>query len=113
MFELPEYKVYIKIDNNNQIININSSAYLKDASGWIEIDKGQGFKYQHAQNYYLKKPIKKNRKNYNYKWENNQIVECSDEEIQQNNSIKQITQLDRIEAQITYTAMMTDTLLEG
>ena len=31
MFELPEYKVYIKIDNNNQIININSSAYLKDA----------------------------------------------------------------------------------
>ena len=36
------YKVYIKINSNNRIIAVNSSAFLIDLTDWIEIDEGSG-----------------------------------------------------------------------
>lgn len=55
------YKVYIKIDSNNKIIAINSSAFISDFENWIEIDSGYGDKYHHAQGNYFPKPIYDNR----------------------------------------------------
>lgn len=51
------YKVYIKVDSNNKIITINSSAFISDPENWIEIDSGYGDKYHHAQGNYFSKPI--------------------------------------------------------
>lgn len=51
------YKVYIKVDSNNKIIAINSSAFISDLENWIEIDSGYGDKYHHAQGNYFPKPI--------------------------------------------------------
>lgn len=42
-----------------------------------------------------------------------EVVSASEREITEEKSDTEPTQLDRIEAQVTYTAMMTDTLLEG
>ena len=36
------YKVYVLSDAENNITAINSSAFLKDSGGWIEIDEGTG-----------------------------------------------------------------------
>ena len=52
------YKVYIAINNkNNQIIAIESDAFLADTSKWIFIDEGVGEKYLYAQNQYLPKSL--------------------------------------------------------
>lgn len=71
-------KVYIKVDNDNNITEITSSAFLFDPEGYICIDQGSGKdidKYAHAQNYYLAKPILDENNNYNYKYINNKIIE--------------------------------------
>lgn len=48
-----KFKVYVKVDSQNRITDINSSLYLPDAAGWTEIDEGEGDKYGHAQTLYL------------------------------------------------------------
>lgn len=113
-FENP-YIVYVKTNSNGYITAVNSSAFLTDTIGWVEIDRGYGDKYHHAQGNYFTKPIFTDDGVYYYKLIDDKIVECSTEEITEQESIKISTvpsQLDIIEAQITYTAMMTDTLLE-
>lgn len=76
-----EYIVYIKIDNKNRVIAINSSAFIADTSDWIEIDSGEGDKYHHAQGNYLDKSLVTEEGYYRYKYENNNIIERSKDEI--------------------------------
>lgn len=75
-------KVYIKLDSNNCITEINSSIFLKDISHYTYIDEGTGQKYAHAQNYYfpIEKPLKNSKGIPNYKYENGEIVELTEEE---------------------------------
>ena len=70
-----KFKVYIKINEDNNIIEINSSKFLSDTTDWIEIDEGFGDKFCHAQCNYLSKPISEFGKGWNYKYINNKIVE--------------------------------------
>ena len=115
MFEMKPYEVYIKVNEDNLITSANSSAFLFDLAGWTKIDEGFGDKYHHAQGNYFPKPIMDDRGLYRYKFENNQIIERTQEELDaiEIKIIQTPSQLDIIEAQVTYTAMMTDTLLEG
>lgn len=55
-FEMQPYIVYVKVDDQNRITVINSSAFIPDPSGWVEIDRGFGDKYHHAQGNYFDKP---------------------------------------------------------
>lgn len=48
IFNMDPYIVYVRIDDIDRIISINSSAFLTDTNGWIEIDRGFGDKYHHA-----------------------------------------------------------------
>lgn len=75
-------KVYIKIDSNNCITNIDSSIFLQDTEGWIMIDEGYGDKYSHAQGMYFpsEKPLRDMQGRCNYKYLDNKIVELTDEE---------------------------------
>lgn len=74
------YKVYIQINGNNCVIAINSNEFITDFANWIEIDRGMGDKYHHAQNNYLDYPLIDNYGAYRYKYENNTVVERSVEE---------------------------------
>ena len=69
------YKVYIKTDENGNIIAVNSSAFLADTEGWTEIDEGGGDKYHHAQNNYFDKPLADERGLYNYKLADGVVTE--------------------------------------
>ena len=71
----PKTKVYIKIDENNNIIDINSDIFIEDTEGWIFIDDGYGDKYDHAQSSYLDKPLINEDGTYNYKFINDEIIE--------------------------------------
>ena len=108
------YIVYVKLDEENRITSVNSSAFLRETDGWTEIDSGYGDKYHHAQGNYLAKPIYDYRGIYRYKLVNGKPVERTQEEMDADYVEPEVmsTQLDRIEAQALYTALMTDTLIE-
>ncbi|MFT8347677.1 hypothetical protein [Clostridium saccharoperbutylacetonicum] len=73
-------KVYVKIDSNNIITQIDSSIFLFDVEGWIQIDEGLGDRYSHAQGNYLDKPLMDMQGKYNYKLMDGKIVELTEEE---------------------------------
>ena len=73
--------VYIKLNDNGYIYCVNSSDFLADLSGWIKIDEGRGDKYHHAQSNYFPEPIITDGGAYRYKFVNGEPVECTPEEI--------------------------------
>lgn len=66
-------KVYVKINANNEIIEVGSSIFIKDLTGWIEIDEGYGDKYSHAQSQYFDKPLTNEDGTYKYTYENGKV----------------------------------------
>ena len=73
-------KVYIKLNEDNCIIEINSSIFLNDVSDYICIDEGNGDKYAHAQGNYLEEGLFDDTGKFNYKYIENKIIKLSDEE---------------------------------
>ena len=73
-------KVYVKTNENNIITTINSSIFLNNIEGYIQIDEGSGDKYAHAQGNYLDKSLVDESGRFNYKFENGQILELTEEE---------------------------------
>lgn len=76
---MDKIKVYAKLDENNVIISINSSIFLKDTTDYIEIDEGMGDKFAHAQGNYLEKGLTDEQGRYNYKYDK-KLVLLTDEE---------------------------------
>lgn len=56
-FEMQPYIVYVSPDTQNRIQAVNSSAFLRETDGWIEIDRGFDVKHHHAQGNYFPLPI--------------------------------------------------------
>lgn len=110
-----DYIVYGRTDYAGRLVDVNSSAYIRDIAEWTEIDHGVGVRYHHAQGNYLPKPITDERGIYRYKLVRGKPVERTTSEMDADYAeLKSVpTQLDRIEAQILYTALITDTLIEG
>lgn len=111
---MKEFVVYAKTNNSGYITDVNSSAFLSHVSGWTEIDSGTGDKYHHAQGNYLPGPLMTEGGAYRYKLAGGKPVECTPEEIQGQikNDTGKASWQDVMEAQVLYTAMMTDTILE-
>lgn len=109
-----EYKVYVSLQEG-YITSINSEIFLsqEEIDTMTEIDKGQGDKYAHAQSQYLEKGLFDEHGRYNYKYVDGKVIEVAEVD---KPTIKepeqQATAQDKIEAQVMYTALMTDTLLE-
>lgn len=78
---MEQYIVYVKIDSNNYITSINSSAFLTDTEGWIEIDRGCNDKCHHAQGNYFEKGLFTYSGACRYKMLNGKPVECTAEEV--------------------------------
>ena len=51
--EIQNYIVYAKVDEQNRITAISSSAFVQDPENWVQIDEGMGDKYHHAQGNYF------------------------------------------------------------
>ena len=75
------YEVYVKIDEQNRIIEINSNEFISDLTNWIKIDEGEGDKYHHAQGNYLPLPLADDRMIYHYKLVDGIPVERTQEEM--------------------------------
>lgn len=75
------YIVYVKVGDEKRITAINSSAFLVDTTGWMEIDSGYGDRYHHAQGNYFPKPIMDERGICRYKLVDGKPVERTQEEM--------------------------------
>ena len=108
-------RVYINKDSENNITSINSNIFLsqEEMDSMTEIDQGQGDKYAHAQGQYLEKGLVDEHGRYNYKYVEGKVVEVAEADKPKDvEPEQQATAQDKIEAQVMYTALMTDTLLE-
>lgn len=81
VMQRPPYIVYIKPNDSGYIVAVNSSAFLTDNTGWVEIDSGYDVKHHHAQGNYFPEPIRTRRGAYRYKLVDGAPVECTAEEI--------------------------------
>ena len=109
-------KVYIKTDDRGRILRCEGGYTTPvDLVGWQEIDEGTGDRYKLCQSHYFD-ALYTEQGVPRYKYEGGACVLRSDEELAADRDAlpkPQPSQLDRVEAQATYTAMMTDTLMEG
>lgn len=112
-------KVYVLPDSSGYITRIDggyTESNITDPENWVLIDEGNGDRYNLCQGNYFHKPIITDGGAYRYKLVDGVPVECTQEEIDQQeealNPVDEPTQADRIEAQVMYTALMTDTLLD-
>ena len=109
-----EYKVYVSLQDG-YISSINSEIFLsqEEIQTMTEVDRGQGDKYAHAQSQYLEKELVDEHGRYNYKFVEGKVVEVAEgDKPKVVDQEQQATTQDKIEAQVMYTALMTDTLLE-
>ena len=60
-------KVYVKVNENKEIVEVGSSVFIQDLTGWIEYDAGFGDRFAHAQSQYFDKPLQNEDGSYNYK----------------------------------------------
>ena len=67
-------KVYIKINQENEIIEVGSDIFIENFENWIKIDEGNGDKYAHAQNQYLG-PLQNDDGKYKYIYLDGKIIE--------------------------------------
>lgn len=82
-YEMNPYIVYVKPNDFGYITAVNSSAFLTDTTGWVEIDRGYGDKYHHAQGNYFPDPIFTMGGAYRYKLVDGAPVKCTPEDISQ------------------------------
>lgn len=74
MDEERKIKVYIKVNNSNEITEINSEIFIRDLSGWIFVDEGTGDRYAHAQGHYLSDTLTDEKGKHNYIYFNGKII---------------------------------------
>ena len=117
MFEMPKSRVYILLDEKERIVRIEGEYSLpSDLTGWVQIDEGYGDRFSLAQSHYLDGGLYTTQGIPRYKYEGGVCVLRSEAELAADRDAllkPQPSQLDRVEAQATYTAMMTDTMMEG
>lgn len=116
--EIQKSRVYILLDAQNRITRIEGEYSLPgDLTGWVLIEEGAPCdRLNLAQSHYLDGGLYTMQGIPRYKYEDGECVLRSEEELAADrDALPRPTpsQLDRVEAQATYTAMMTDTMMEG
>ena len=88
-----EYIVYVKPNESGYITAVNSSAFLTDTTGWVEIDSGYGDRYHHAQGNFFPHPIITDSGAYRYKLIGGRVSECSASEILEQEAAAKMAEL--------------------
>ncbi|AFL99538.1 hypothetical protein Desde_1106 [Desulfitobacterium dehalogenans ATCC 51507] len=82
-YEQEPIKVYVQTDTDGRIISINSSVFLDDPTGWVQIDEGyDNVKHYHAQGNYLPNGLFDESGCYNYRLIDGEVVGRTAEEKQ-------------------------------
>ena len=110
-------RVYILLDEKERIVRIEGEYSLpSDLTGWVLVEEGTPCdRLNLAQSHYLEDGLYTQDCIPRYKYACGKCVLRSDEEIAEDMAMlpeMAPSPLDELEAQISYTAIMTDTLME-
>lgn len=117
--EIQKSKVYVLLAERNRVLRCEGGytmSNIDDVSKWTYIDEGTGDRYNLCQSHYLDGGLYTTQGIPRYKYEDGACVLRSEAELAADRDAlpkPQPSQLDMVEAQATYTAMMTDTMMEG
>lgn len=102
----------IKKDEQDRVTAMDSTAYIQDTDGWTGVESMCGEQYRHAMSAF-RLPIARPDGVYCYKYVDGSVQERTQKEMDADYAPPEETptQLDRIEAQCLYTALMTDTMI--
>lgn len=109
--EMKPYIVYVKTNDSGHIAAVNSSAFMTDTTGWTEIDSGYGDKYYHAQGNYFPQPIITMGGAYRYKLVDGKTVECTAEEIAQQEEALKPVPMPTLESRVEVLETTTDDMI--
>lgn len=109
-------KVYILTDEKSRITRLDGGYSISnvDTETWTLIDEGEGDKYNLCQSHYLDKPLMTDDGIYQYKWDGKNILERTEAEMDADRAeipLPEATWEEKMEAQIMFTALMTDSLI--
>lgn len=118
IFEIQKSHVYVLLDEKNHITRLEGEYTLPaDLTGWTLIEEGAPCdRLNLAQSHYLDGGLYTEDGILRWKYEDGVCVLRPEEEIAADLATlpeAAPSQLDKLEAQVTYTAMMTDTLMEA
>ena len=116
-FEMPKSRVYIQTDSDGRILRCEGEYTLPaNLDGWTLIEEGPPCdRLNLAQSHYFPGGLYTMDGIPRYRWDGTQAALRTEKELDADRASAPEagpSQLDRVEAQVTYTAMMTDTLLE-
>lgn len=77
-YEIETFGVYVKVDENSNVIAVDSDFFIEDFDGWIKIDEGHD--YQYAGSNYFNKPLLDEYDRYNYKLVDGEVVEIEEQD---------------------------------
>ena len=82
-FKTPKSKVYIQTDADGHILRCDGGYTTPaDLTGWIEIDEGDGDKYNLCQSHYFEDGLYTMDGIPRYRWDGTQAVERTEEELE-------------------------------
>lgn len=110
---MEEYTVYVQVNEGGCVVAVNSSAILTSTQGWVEVDRGSGDQYHHAQGNYLPQPLYTNDGIPRYKLEKGEVVERSPEEIAADLAglVEPVTPLEQLRADVDFLAALQGVVL--
>lgn len=86
-----KYSVYVKTDQDGNIIAVTSSAFLSDTTGWTKIDEGDDDNFRHAQGNYFPKQLFSDKGIYQYRLVDGVLQEqTADEVAKQEESLEEL-----------------------
>ena len=77
-----QYTVYVQVNEGDCVVAITSSAFLTQTEGWVEVERGTGDPYHHAQGNYLPGALCTEEGAPRYKLAGGAIVARSQEEME-------------------------------
>ena len=110
-YEVKPYVVFVKLDDANRITSVNSSAFLLNQDGWTEIDRGYTQRHHHAQGNYFPLPIVTDGGAYRYKLVDSKPVECTSEEIAQQEEAMKPVPTPTLESRVETLETTTDDMI--
>lgn len=100
-FETPKSKVYIQTDAEGRILRCDGGYTTPtDLTGWLEIDEGDGDRYNLCQSHYFDGGLYTMDGIPRYRWDGTQAVERTEEELEAERAAQPKPQPTTIEARV-------------
>ena len=108
------YEVYIRVNDDSVVVDINTGIFISDKSKWLKLDEGTGDRYHHSQGNYLDNGLVDDNGIYNYKFIDGVLVLRTDEEKQPVvDKLNAQAEINQLKAKLLATDYISNKIAEG